>query len=203
MPVKNYNGTAFSDIGKMYLFNGTGYNQISKAHSFDGTANSLIYNDEIVIVSSSSFQNGYNYTALQSNWLSMVSGTTVTQRRPDQASSGNYVTSTWILLPTSQFDTLTMQYSSWANTSHGGLYAGAAAALRTEPGNSEAMSKLTNGALKWCGHTWGGSTGDATVTWDISSITTDCYLQIGCYQYGWANMYDTGASFTIKSLILT
>lgn len=190
---------------KAYQWNGSEWKS-KNAQLYVNNEMREICKETLVIVESSAWQSGYTYTTQQSNWLSLIDGTTVNQRRPDQVSAGYAVTSTYILLPTSQYQTLTMTYSSSAHGSSGGICGGGVAALRTNlvsvPNKSDAMSTLIAGALYYCGTTWGGSISSYTVTWDISNITTDCYLEIGCMQYGWGDLYAKGASFTIESLSL-
>ena len=207
MPIYDCDGTTKSQISKLYDHDGTTKSQIGKVYDNDNTTRTLIYNSELIVVQSSSWQNGYSYTNYETNWLSSIGGTTVHQTRPDQASSGHYSTAAYVKLPTSNYNTITLTYGCNATGDSGGISGGAAAALRSNLvwlSQSSSMSTLTSGAAYSCGNTWGGSTGSATVTWDISSITTDYYLEVGAYQYGWASeSYATGSYFGITSLILT
>ena len=207
MPIYDFNGTTKQEVNKVYVRDGTSRIQIGKMYDNNGTSRNLIYNSELIIIQSSAWQNSYSYTNYQTNWLSSIGGTQVHQRRPDQGSSGHYSTAAYVKLPTSNYDTLTMTYYCTATGEAGGIYGGAAAALRSNLvtlNQSSSMSTLTSGAAYSCGNTWGGSTSSATVTWDISSIASDYYLEVGAYQYGWASeSYATGSYFGITSLILT
>lgn len=46
MPINDYNGTSWSDIGKIYDYDGTTWSQIAKAYDNDGTTDTLIYSAE-------------------------------------------------------------------------------------------------------------------------------------------------------------
>lgn len=49
MSIHDNNGTAFSDVGKLYLFDGVAFNQIGKTYVNDGTSNCLIYTAETIL----------------------------------------------------------------------------------------------------------------------------------------------------------
>lgn len=49
MAVKGYNGTAFADIGKMYLFNGTAFQQIGRAYSYNGADYSSVFSGSVPV----------------------------------------------------------------------------------------------------------------------------------------------------------
>lgn len=65
MPVYNYNGTNFGDIGKLHFFDGANIHQIGKVYGYDGTANSLIYSAELVPFDGSSGGAGSGVTWTQ------------------------------------------------------------------------------------------------------------------------------------------
>lgn len=166
MPIYDWNGSASTEIGKIYDWNLSANTQIGKVYDWNGTTCSLIYIDDLVIASGSTFSIGYSLTKQNGSWLSSVSGTTVHQPRPDQPSAGEYLTSAYILLPSSGFSTVDITFTTVSTASFGGIPGSAAATIRTSLAslrtNEDWSNELINGALGWCGNTWGGNQTSAT-----------------------------------------
>ena len=78
MPINDYDGTAWSDIGKIYDYDGTTWRQIAKAYDNDGTTDTLIYSAEIIMAEGSALASGVTFSKVSSNGNATTSGTKVT-----------------------------------------------------------------------------------------------------------------------------
>ena len=53
MAIYDYDGTKNYETAKVYDYNGTGYTQIGNVYDYNGSVNTLIYTDELVLLSAS------------------------------------------------------------------------------------------------------------------------------------------------------
>lgn len=77
MPINDYDGTSWSDIGKIHDYDGTTWRQIAKAYDNDGTTDALIYSADIIMAEGGALASGVTFAKVSSNGNATTSGTEV------------------------------------------------------------------------------------------------------------------------------
>lgn len=161
MPIHDYDGAAWSEIGKIYDEDGTTTSQIAKVYDNDGTTDTLIYSaEEQLFPSGLSFEVGgtnSGYCSVTSTSLKAISSINNT--------NGNCHSTTTI--DCSQYDKLIFTVSDRSASGNGGTWVGVASTGYADTNNSYVAYAAVSG------------TGDFTV--DVSGQSGALYVVLSAW----------------------
>lgn len=161
MPINDYDGTSWSDIGKIHDYDGTTWIQIAKAYDNNGTTDTLIYSaEEQLFPSGLSFEVGGTNSGSCS-----VSSTSLKATSSTGATNGNCHSTTTI--DCSQYGKLIFTVSNRSASGNGGTWVGVASTGYADTSNSYVAYAAVSG------------TGDFIV--DVSGQSGALYVVISAW----------------------
>ena len=204
MAIKDWDGSAWHEIGKVYDYNGSVWSQIGKVYDNNGTANSLIYTSEYnIMTGSNNYTGGWimcsgpyvQWGSMTNYGSSLAVGTYAGQHGNNNGACDIRSGST---IGLSGFSTLHFTISSYS----GGFYKsrlGVSTVAQNGTsalGNSDAF--LDNSAVyKTQRNVF--FTGNGAYTMNISDLSGGYYIFIG----GVNSTYGSSKSFVISNIYLT